>query len=108
MKVITQRVLIREAAQRWREQYGANHRWGRDKDDVYAKLAALDVERATAADVDAIIGNTSWTEVPACDECGKRRNEVVQIGQEPDYESSTAEVCVPCLRAAIKAAKGTA
>lgn len=38
---------------------------------------------------------------PTCDECCEKADNVVQIGEEPDYESSTAKICEPCLRKAL-------
>ena len=35
-----------------------------------------------------------------CD-CGTRSWRVVQFGDEPDYESNTANVCADCLRKAL-------
>lgn len=46
-----------------------------------------------------IIGNRSWTR-NECDECGKDCDITVQLGQEPDYESSTAQICLTCLQVA--------
>ena len=47
-------------------------------------------------------GNTpTWTSVPACDECGHSKDAVVRLGEEPDYESSTAFVCRDCLSEAL-------
>lgn len=47
-------------------------------------------------------GNTpTWTDVPTCDECGQSKDAVVRIGEEPDYESSTAFVCRDCLSEAL-------
>ena len=62
---------------------------------------------------DAVIGKymwgdlrkgATWTAVPACDECGKEVPCVVQVGEEPDYESATATLCIPCLQSAVKLA----
>lgn len=50
--------------------------------------------------VNAVIGNSSWTDI-SCDECGKDVYSVIQLGEEPEYESDTASVCLDCLRKAI-------
>ena len=52
------------------------------------------------ADVVAIAG-PSWAADPWCNGCDRAVPVVVQVGQEPDYESSTANLCVDCLRAAL-------
>ncbi len=94
VKIINERNQIRDVASRWREQYGQR------KAAISERLDALDGETATAADVEAIIGNRSWTSVQACDECKREAAAVVEIGQEPDYESRTAYICLDCINAA--------
>jgi len=111
MKTITQRQLIQNVANKWRDQYEpfksdspifserAGIKTYKTKKQIADELDALDKETATAQDVAAIIGNESWTRLK-CDECGNEPEIVVQVGQEPDYESHTASLCVPCLKAA--------
>ena len=101
MKLITPRTLIRGVAARWGEQYGENSMYTRFRDKLPA-LQALDVDTCTPADVEAIIGNPGWTTPPECDECGASGQKVmVQVGDEPDYESATAHLCLACVRAAL-------
>ena len=102
LKLITQRDLIRDLAKRWAEQYGSSY-WKNDeeKQSILRKLEAADLETATAADIEAVIGNNSWTTLE-CDVCDLYVDAVVQCGDEPDYESSTANMCRAC---AIKAAE---
>lgn len=101
MRKITQRGLIRDVPTRWRRQYptGVVYPSAPQKQQL---LDALDLETATAAEVDAIIGNESWTRLPECQECGKENVETVEIGQPLEIESRTARVCADCLRAALK------
>ena len=110
MKVITVRSLIRDVADRWDRQYPPGHKYtAPDKAAIGVRLRALDAETATAAEVDATIGNSSWTDTPRCDDCGARGLAVVvQMGEPPDYESSTSSLCVPCLRAAMEAGERAA
>jgi len=98
MKLINERVLIRNVASAWLDQYPRARQL---RDETYLKLHTLDVETATAKDVNTIIGNASWTVVPHCNECGASVPAVVEIGEEPDYESATAYVCLACLRKAL-------
>lgn len=100
MELITKRSVIRFVAERWSRQYpDAQH--GRDKPEIGRRLSALDLETVEAEEVDAIIGNSSWTEVPKCGECGlEDPPAVVQVGEPPDYESRTAFLCLSCARAA--------
>lgn len=98
MRLITTRTLIREVAERWGKQYQnslAESKFG----IVRRELSALDPEIATEADVCLVIGNSAWTQI-RCDECREEVNAVVELGEEPDYESSTAKICTRCLGAA--------
>lgn len=97
MNEISQRSLIREVCNRWRRQYepfvGVSH----DKFVIYEKLKALDLETCSVEDVTAAIGNSSWTRLK-CAECGKEVDWVLQVGEPPDYESATANLCRDCVR----------
>ena len=95
---ITERDLIRNVAEKWRMQY---LRSTPDKMNILSGLLAIDKESALSEDIAKIIGNTSWTELK-CDECGQYVKEIIQLGQEPDYESSTAFICCDCLCAAMR------
>ena len=55
--------------------------------------------------VNDIIGNQSWTQC-SCSECNRDVDAVVQLGQEPDYESSTAWICRDCIKLAAAAFDG--
>lgn len=104
MYKITTRSLIQSVVTRWSEQYGVG-RHGPDKQQILEKLKMLDLETCAKESVNAIIGNSSWTTL-RCDDCRSEVDTVIQLGQEPDYESATAEVCVKCLRKALKLYKG--
>jgi hypothetical protein len=110
MKLLNERVLIREVARRWKVQYagyrGRNPKDTAEKEAIGRKLAKLDGEMATAADVEAIIGNDSWTKIDHCDECGAE-NIPAAIRLADDSESS-ADICLPCLQKAMQLAKGAA
>lgn len=106
MMVISERKQVREVAASWQASYGRRH-WANDpeKQAIGLKLQALDPETATAAQVAEIIGNESWVKKTACHECGSADWNNVQLGQEPDYESHTATICLDCLRAAVRLAE---
>ena len=102
--LITRHGRAAEAAGLWRRQYGAASAKSDGKEKIALALEALG-SAPEPSDVDAAIGNDSWTNV-MCDGCDQRRLMVaVQVGQEPDYESSTAVLCVACLRAALSIAE---
>ncbi len=112
MKLITQRDVIKTVAARWRAQYHPfepssplfSERNGitveKTKREIADELDALNKDTATVADVTAIIGNDSWTDLK-CDECGKYVDAIVQVGEEPDYESYSAKLCKPCVYKAL-------
>lgn len=99
MKIITERMLIRNVPKKWRGTYGGG-RYGADKLAILGRLDSLDVETATAKDIFKIIGNGSWTE-QECDECKRPKRVLVQLGDEPDYESTTLRLCRPCCKKAL-------
>lgn len=103
MKLLTEREQIKGLAQRWRRQYPTGT-YDADKRgrNVQAELDALDEETATADQAADIIGNRSWVGPGACHECKTETWDLVQVGEEPDYESSTACLCANCLEAALR------
>ena len=100
MEVISKKKLIKDVAKRWSSQYPTGG--DGDKAIIYRNLVAQQPE--TEDEVEEIIGNRSWTRND-CGECGKDVSVLVQLGQEPDYESSTAYVCLDCLQEAIEKGK---
>lgn len=46
-----------------------------------------------------------FAEGVSCDQCGKWKVLTVAVGAVPDYESSTAYLCLPCLRGALEEAE---
>ena len=107
MIVLDEKYQAGRIAALWKRQYG------RQFDDpshlMFNKRTALDTYqlllemdgRGTAADYERVIGNSSWCCETRCDECGTESWDVVRLGEEPDYESSTANVCLGCLRKAV-------
>ena len=102
MRLINERVKIKEAIARFQKQFGS----GSYKADsrgisVGAELAKLNPETVTKVEVDTLIGTKIWTSVEKCSECGAKDVAVVELGEEPDYESMTAYICGSCLRKAL-------
>ena len=111
MKLIDTAEQCRAFAGRWREQYAPERGWTDDrtygakgaKRSVGVDRAAVDAlpPEPTREQVEAICSR--WSKPPACDECGADDGRaVVQLGDEPDYESSTAWICGACLRLAVR------
>lgn len=96
--------LAAHAAEAWHRQYAAaidgprRHPDDAKRADVYGALLALG-PTPNPDDVDRIIGNKSWTD-NRCDEC-QAQADTVQVGQRPDYESRTADLCEACVRRAL-------
>lgn len=104
--MFTQRGLIREVLARWEGQYPEYAAGSGDPNWRFAgtrrNLLRLDLESATAAGVDAAIGNSSWTDI-SCDSCGQSGlAAAVQVGQVADYESATAVLCLDCAERAVR------
>jgi len=108
LKAKTKRV--RGVVDRYKEQY-AGYKGdqmlgsGRTVAETIQGLQALG-EHPLAEDVDAFMGNSSWTDIRDCSECRAESHKVVQLGEEPDRESSTAWVCEDCLEKALKLIRG--
>tara|TARA_R110000772_G_scaffold268686_3_gene397516 strand:- start:3490 stop:3801 length:312 start_codon:yes stop_codon:yes gene_type:complete len=90
MKLITKADKIKNILTNWMRQYPDS------KHDITRKLRGV----ITEDEISNIIGNASWTYNP-CYECESDCEVVVQIGQEPDYDSCTTNVCLKCLREAV-------
>lgn len=103
MKYIEREAAARDVPDRWAGQYKGTT--NREHQAIRARLwAALANPLFSAALVDEIIGNQSWTRIE-CHECGKDVSEAVELGQPDDYDSYTAVVCVDCLKKALSFAK---
>lgn len=96
---ITAHTLAAKAADRWAEHYSD---YMDKRKETEARLRALG-PNPDPASVNAVVGNTSWTQPPDCTGCGHAFAAVVRVGQPPDYESRTAYLCAECLGAAARA-----
>lgn len=101
MKLITERDSIKSAINEFIAAHGKGT-YGYDKRGIMVgeELSKLDKETCTAEDVNTLIGR-DWVS-RYCHECGESVKETVQLGQELDYESYTADICLSCLQKAIK------
>lgn len=99
MRLITRQYLANIAAKHWMKLYG-DGKYGLDKVDIGNALIEL-CPNPLPDDVDSIIGNASWTRTK-CDECGVINTDVVEIGEELGYDSSTAQICKGCLNKALE------
>lgn len=96
MQTISKKTLIKNVARSWKSQYG------NDKNNIYKAL--VESKPTTELQVEQIIGNKSWTSL-RCDECQKESEIVIEIGETPDFESRTANVCIECIEKALSILK---
>ncbi len=96
-RLLTERQQIRDILKNWTAQYMGGDPWGTVK-----KLEKLDLETVSAARIATLIGNDSWIAPNCCDECGSGPSwNMIRVGEEPSYDSSTAILCFDCLRKAV-------
>lgn len=100
MIIETQRTKIKSVVDRWKKSY-PSAKWPGYKQETLKRLEALDLDSCSDDDVKKIIGNSSWTDLEDCDECGASSVQTVMLGEAPDDESSTAWICKSCLQKAI-------
>ena len=108
MRVITKSQLIAIVAERWKRQYFLSGKgWKQYRGDARATWQQLKELPPDASEdaVAAIIGNRSWTR-NRCHECGEDVQVLVELGEEPSCESSTAQICINCLREALVVSSG--
>lgn len=101
MQIITERDSIKDAitffiAQYGKGSYGADTRGIR----VGEELSKLNKETVSAEEVNTLIGS-DWTS-KTCNECGVKVKTVMQMGEDLDYDSRTANICLDCLKKAVK------
>lgn len=103
MKIITRHSRAAEAIEKWERTYGSKGAWGQDKTAILNALKALP-EPVDPDEVDRIIGNTTWTRTHSCSSCAARPEVVIEVGEDPDYESATAWLCLACVGKAAQLA----
>lgn len=96
MELITERSRIKTVADAWDAVYGPEFRpmvSGSSK-TISEKLHALNLSKVSAATVNKIIGNDSWTRL-VCDECLKPVTKVAVL-YNPGDDSAAFEICESC------------
>lgn len=107
MKLCTRESVSSEAAELWKEHYNQfggrwttyddTNTWPAHPEKKYLELVS---GAQTPERVDEILGR-NWSQPPRCSECDKQGSAVVQLGEEPDYDSATVWVCRACLEKAV-------
>ena len=99
--VRTLRDSIREfVAQQRHASTLSRPRW---RPDFVERLRAINADTASVADLAAAIGWPLDDFGPLCDGCHQNVIATVEVGEEPDYESATARLCLTCVDAARSA-----
>lgn len=99
--IITRQTKANGVAMAWKAQYTTWTPRDKEKTAILDKLLALGAH-PDPDEVNLVIGNSSWTDVGTCHGCGKNNPPIlIQVGQEPDYESGTADLCAECLGRAM-------
>ena len=94
-RIIRKSSIVVGVPARWAAQYPRG-RYSPDKDLITDRLLGLEGDALTAARVDAIIGNTSWT-ANRCDGCDRDCDTLVRLGEDPDYEAQWLDLCADCI-----------
>lgn len=99
---ITRQYLADRVSARWDDQYPrGGDNFGDDKHVISQKLRNL-LAPIDPDEVNAIIGNDSWTQVPECDVCGKRKDFAVRICL--GYGEKQTDLCPRCVSKLVKKA----
>ncbi len=90
MELVTKAKIISKVAARFK---GSEHQ------DIYKALLAE--KNLTEVRVTEIIGNDSWTK-NNCSICWNDFDRTVRLGEPPDWDSATVNICKECLLKALK------
>jgi hypothetical protein len=101
MRKITRQTQANNVADRWHKQYPDGNGYREKHIGMWKKLCDLG-GRPNPDDVDSLTENSSWTDVGSCNECNLESDTLIELGEEPDYESSTAYICPACLKKALQ------
>lgn len=105
MHIISRKQKAAQAAEHWKITYYKNGEWtyGKDRELTYKKLLSAG-KAPSYSQVNKIIGNSSWTDCK-CEQCGKYKDSIVELGQPQGYDTATTRVCFVCLEDAYKTFK---
>jgi hypothetical protein len=111
VKLYTAETMARDAARQFKELYFRNGKWvdgtyfywvkpGETTQSTYERLLALGPTPTPEAVRE--LTNDSWVTPGRCHECKQDSAVLVEVGEEPDYESSTARLCPKCISEALR------
>jgi hypothetical protein len=97
MKIINKEDLIKNVSKNWNSQYAKSS----DIDKILISKRLQEENPQTENEISNIIGNKSWT-LNICNECNKDSDTTIILGQEPDYDSATSNICLDCINKALR------
>jgi len=92
MNLITRKTRAATVAEDWKKFYGSG-KYGEGKKELGAKLRGLGPNPCPDR-VDEITGNTYWTRIRTCDECGRKAEALAHIDKH-------VQICKPCVSKAL-------
>jgi len=95
VELVRRRDLVRSVAALWKQnrQSFRFKNYSAEDEEIYQQLLALG-DDPRSEDVDAIIGNRSWTAKLVCSKCEQKYDAVVRMVKD----DSVMEICENCLR----------
>ena len=108
MKLCNEKQLIKDKLNEWENKLINHHRedakqfrtlLGEEDMSLANKLKTLNSDTTTKEELELVLGHE--IRPYCCDECDHNGFDIVMMGQEPDYESRTAYLCLSCLKKAI-------
>ena len=103
-ETLTKREVIQRVPESWKHQYCVNGSWRHDdgRDETYRALKALDLDSCSESDIEAVIGNGSWTRLE-CDGCEREVDKICFLRSHSQNEYGSCSYCKDCLSGALKA-----
>jgi len=104
MEVITKQVLASKVPDIFSERYSPGSFYGEQETHKNTREALLALDHPINPDkVDEIIGNTSWTRIPVCDECGEHPEMIVLFSNDyGDQDCRHIHVCEKCIHKSLR------
>jgi len=96
MKIISKNYISAKVSKKWDELY----RNIDQKEKIWIGERLRTEKPTTEEHIKKIIGNSTWTR-NMCHECENDSEITIQLGQEPYYDSATANICPECLKKAL-------
>lgn len=110
MRIVNRREAIKLAIENFISTYSRYDRnstmtWTKGKPLSYFldRVAALDAESCSVENLNAALDKdgSTWGR-NECDQCGGDFENIIRIGDEPEYDERWQDLCVSCLKDAIE------